>query len=153
MKKATAAHLSSLEGEFSWGNTSMEDHEAAMGKFAVNDPAESSLARLTRQLQVSGRIAIRNAGAVGQAQHSGDFDRGYGAKRHRKSAGGEAMLGPFHGLGEELKAALLTVGLEDAPSARKDERAMLEKQRAARQKKEELARTNSRTEQNRVHTI
>ena len=140
VKKATAAHLSSMEGELSWGATSDDQHEAAMGKMAVNDPAECTFAGLTRQLECFGRISLRSAGAVSQAQYNGDFGRGHSAKRHCAGSTSKAV-GVFHTLSSMMTASMLTVGLEDAPATRQDARLMLAKQRAVRQKKEELART------------
>ena len=41
----------SVEGKFSWGQTTDEEHFAFLGKMATNDPAETLFASLTRQLQ------------------------------------------------------------------------------------------------------
>ena len=38
LKKETKNYVSSLNGDKSWKNTSQADHEATMGKFAMNDP-------------------------------------------------------------------------------------------------------------------
>ena len=46
--KATADHLSSEDGKFSWGRTTGKEHEASLGRYATNNPAESPFALLTR---------------------------------------------------------------------------------------------------------
>ena len=68
IKKATSWHLSSLDGELSWGMASDDVHEAGLGKYAVNDPAERSFGLTTRQIQVAGRVDIGNAGATALAE-------------------------------------------------------------------------------------
>ena len=52
--KATSDYLSSVEGKFSWGQTTDDEHAACIGKMATNDPAESPFASLTCQLQSFG---------------------------------------------------------------------------------------------------
>ena len=46
-----------------------------MGKRAVNDPAKSSFAGTTQQLQCFGRVGLTNAGGVDQVKRNGDFNR------------------------------------------------------------------------------
>ena len=48
--KATSDYLSSVDGAFSWGQTTDEEHYACIGRMATNDPAESPFAALTRQM-------------------------------------------------------------------------------------------------------
>ena len=48
--KATSDYLTCVDGKFSWGNTSDEEHEACIGRMATNDPDESLFAALTRQM-------------------------------------------------------------------------------------------------------
>ena len=48
--KATAEHLSSMGGKFSWGDISNSIHLGGLGAMAVNDPAESSFGGTTRQI-------------------------------------------------------------------------------------------------------
>jgi len=50
-RKATVEYLSSYDGKFSWSNTKTNEHKAGLGKFAINDPAESSFGGMTRQIQ------------------------------------------------------------------------------------------------------
>ena len=40
-KKATSDYLSVIGGKFSWGETTEQEHNACLGKLAMNDPAES----------------------------------------------------------------------------------------------------------------
>ena len=72
--KATSDDLSSVEGKFSWGQTTDDEHATCIGKMAMNDPAESPFASLTRQLQSFGRVLGIHASAVGQAKINGDFE-------------------------------------------------------------------------------
>ena len=74
-KKVTSNYLSSAGGEFSWGNTTEEEHAAGIGMMATNDPAESPFAALTQQLQCFGRVMGAHASAVGHARLHGDFER------------------------------------------------------------------------------
>ena len=46
-KKGTLNYLTSVDGKFSWGNTSEEVHEAFLGKYTTNDTAETPFARPT----------------------------------------------------------------------------------------------------------
>ena len=71
--KATAQYLSSVSGEFSWGNILESTHAKGLKKMAVNDLAESSFGGTTRQIQNYGRIGLTNAGGVDQVKRNGDF--------------------------------------------------------------------------------
>ena len=66
--KATSDHLSRVSGKFSWGSTSADEHQACLGKIAVDDPAESLFGVTTRQIQCYGRVSLGNAGGVGMVQ-------------------------------------------------------------------------------------
>ena len=55
-RKATSNYLTSVEGKFSWGQTTDKEHHAFLGKMATNDPAESPFASLTHQLQSFGHF-------------------------------------------------------------------------------------------------
>ena len=143
-KKATSRHLTSTEGKLSWGNTSVEEHEASLRKMAVNDPAESIFGGTTRELHVSGRISFGHASGVAMARRNKDFWRGAGKleKRKTKDKGTKAKLegsGLFHTLSLEMREALLTMAQRDCNSEARIDRADLAAQRAARQRKEELA--------------
>ena len=52
MKKATAKHLSSMSGKYSWAETTEAEHEAGKGLMASNNPAERGHGLTTRKLQV-----------------------------------------------------------------------------------------------------
>ena len=47
-KKATSDYLTSEDGEFSWGNTTEDEHESCLGKMVTHDPAEAPFVALTR---------------------------------------------------------------------------------------------------------
>ena len=53
-KKATSDYLSSTRGKFSWGKTTEDEHYACLRKMVMNNPAESTFASLTCQLQCFG---------------------------------------------------------------------------------------------------
>ena len=134
-KKATAEHLSSAEGKFSWDMTTEEDHQMGLGKFAVNDPAESSFGGLTQMLKCFGRIALASAGGVAQARWNGDLKRQ--CTSHGKAAApGED--GIFHQLSEEMQSSLLMMCMEKIGATRAADQAALKAQREAKRRKEEL---------------
>ena len=130
-KKVTSSYLSDLDGEFSWGNTSDEEHVLGMGMMATNDPAESPFAALTQQLQSFGRIMGTHASAVGHARLHGDLDLTW-----KKGAAD----GLYHRLSEEMRWSLIELALSMSSEVRKSERKALEKQREEKQRKQELLR-------------
>ena len=136
--KATAEHLSSAAGRFCWELTTEEDHEQGLGKYVVNDPAESSFGGLTRELQCFGRIALRSAGAVAQCRWNGDLKRQRPAHGKARTAASED--GIFHRLSAKMQQSLLTMCMEDKETTRAADRAALDAQRAEKRRKEELAR-------------
>jgi hypothetical protein len=145
-KKATSRHLTSTDGKLSWGNTSIEEHTASMRKMAVNDPAESMFGGLTREVQVFGRIGLSFASGIAMSRRNRDFARGVGATetRETKTKGGKAkpeskVAGLFHSATVEMREALITMAARDYQSELAVDRADLAGQRAAKQRKEELA--------------
>ena len=74
-RKATSNYLTSVEGKFSWGQTTDEEHYAFLGKMATNDPEEILFASLTHQLQSFGRLLGIHASAVSHACMNKDFTR------------------------------------------------------------------------------
>ena len=96
--KATYDYQSSGEGKFSWGYTTLEEHQACIVMMASNDPSESPFTQLTRQLQCFGRVLGKNAGAVGNARYNGDF---------RRSSGDYKGVGAFRKLSDEMQESLL----------------------------------------------
>mmetsp|Transcript_13403 Transcript_13403/g.29103 ORF Transcript_13403/g.29103 Transcript_13403/m.29103 type:complete len:910 (+) Transcript_13403:516-3245(+) len=138
-KKATASYLSSLEGVFSWGQTSAIDHAAGMRKKASNDDAERAFGNLTSQLQFYGRVGLGSAGGVSQARANGDLSRGH-ERRSQKKKSSKGKVGTFHLLPEQMRLSLIAVAMKDAAAARKADQAALSRQRAAKQQKEKLAK-------------
>ena len=126
-KKITSSYLSSSDGEFSWGQTSDDDHVAGIGMMATNDPAESPFAALTQQIQSYGRIMGSHASAVGHARLHGDFDRG-------------KINGLYHQLPENMRSSLLELALRMSTEMRRSERKALEKQREEKQRRQETLR-------------
>ena len=145
-KKATSRHLLSADGKLSWGNTSVEEHEAGKRKMAVNNPAESAFGATTRELHCHGRIGFSECGAVAQERRNGGMARGSCTEsRKRKAEGGkQPTLGLFHRVSHEMRESLLTMAARDLPAEADVDRADLTAQRAARQRKEQLAQETGR---------
>ena len=74
-KKATSDYLTSEDNEFSWGNTTEDEHKSCLGKIATNDPAEAPFAALTRQVEQFGCTFGIHASGVGQARINGDVEQ------------------------------------------------------------------------------
>ena len=129
--KATSDYLSSTGGEFSWGKTTDEEHHACIGRMATNDPAESPFAALTRQMQQFGRLLGIHASGMGQAKFNGDFNRDYKDKTKN---------GLYHQLPPDMHNSLLKFALSIAPEVRKAEGVALDRQRAAKRRKQDLLR-------------
>ena len=144
-KKATSRHL---DGELSWGNTSLEEHAAALRKMGVNDPAESIFGAVTRELMVYGRIGFGAASGIATARRNRDFARGISKEKRKSSKKGSAAklesTGLFHSISIEMREALITMAARDNRSELAIDRADLESQRAARRCKEELASEKGR---------
>jgi hypothetical protein len=100
---ATAA---AVDGKFSWGQMSEEEHLVSKGKHATNDPAESPFAQLTRQLQCFGRVLGIHASAVGHARINGDFKQ----------------------LSSDERQSLLAYALCASPAVRREEKMQLNAQ-------------------------
>ena len=127
--KATSNYLSSIGGQFSWGKTTDEEHHACIGKMATNDPAESPFAALTRQMQQFGRLLGIHASGMGQAKFNRDFNRDFKDK---------SKNGLYHQLPADMHNSLLKFALNIAPEVRKAEGVALDRQRAAKRKKQDL---------------
>ena len=113
-----------------------------MGKRAVNDPAESSFAGTTQQLQCFGRVGLTNAGGVDQVKRNGDFNRITLVKKGKTVV--QQKLGFFHRLPEEMRISLLYMTKEYAAKTRKYDNDALEAQRAEKRRKEELMKDNNK---------
>ena len=127
--KATSDYLTCVDGKFSWGNTSDEEHEACIGRMATHDPAESPFAVLTCQMQAFGRLLGIHASAIGHARYNGDFRQDLKNPKNHCA---------FLKLPGDLHDSLLTFDLSLAPEVRKAERNALHRQRAAKERKKQL---------------
>jgi hypothetical protein len=130
-KKATSDYLSSNNGEFSWGNTTEDDHESCLGKMATNDPAEAPFAALTRQMEQFGRILGIHASGVGQARINGDFDRDLNDGNSD---------GAYYQLPVDMRASLVGFALSAAPEIHNHMSAAEKRQRCAKLTKREMLR-------------
>ena len=134
--KATSDHLSRVNGKYSWGITTEDEHQDGLGEIAVNDPAESLFGATTRQLQCYGRVSLGNAGGVSTIQFNGDLRRILPTEN--KDKGISKNNGLFHMLSTEMKNSLMLVAREDRDKLRKFDASALEDQRAEKERKEEL---------------
>ena len=127
-KKATSDYLSSVDGNFSWANTTEETHKNLIGTFATNNLADSPFASFTYQLDSCNIILGNNAAAVAQARMNGDFNR---------RVLGHKNDGTFHQLSDKLKHYLLSTALKSSERVRKEEHDTIEKQREHKRFKKE----------------
>ena len=132
-KKATSDYLSSIEGKYSWKNTTEEQHKKLLGTSATNDAAESPFAVVTENLQRFGRLTQVNAAATAHAKINGDFDR--------KILGADSD-GAFHRLPQKMKQSLIMFAVKDVPKVQETERKAIAKQREHKQKKKEALLKN-----------
>ena len=130
-RKATSNYLTSVEGKFSWGQTTDKEHHAFLGKMATNDPAESPFALLTHQLQSFGRLLGIHASAVGHARMNKDFTCKIEDCSHD---------GAYHQLSNEMRQSLLQFALNVAPAVRKSEKISLDKQRDSKRTRQDKLR-------------
>ncbi len=121
----------SVEGKFSWGQSTDEEHFLFLGKMATNDPAETPFTSLTCQLQSFGRMLRIHASAVGHARVNGDFAHGIG---------GTSKNGAYHQLSNNMHQSLLQFALNVAPIVQKSEKVALDKQRESKRKRQEELR-------------
>ena len=100
--KQTHNYLSSVDGEFSWGNTTEEEHKACLGMMATNDIAESPFGGWSQQVQQFGRLLGIHASARGIARMNKDFTRNIKQPSNN---------GLFHKLSPHMKHSLITFAL------------------------------------------
>ena len=98
-----------------------------LGKMATNDQAESSFGAVTNQMQKFTRIDIAGAAAVSDLQRN-KFLNCVGEK------------GLFHKFSDKIQISLVLTAMEDAPSTRKENRMLLNRQCKAKQLKEEITK-------------
>ena len=123
--KASYKYLSSSHCSFSYTHCPDEIKEEMKGKMATNDVAESSFGAVTNQMQTFTRIDIAGAAAVSDPRRNKFLNR-VGEK------------GLFHKFSEEIKISLVLTTMEDAPTTRKENMLLLNRQCKAKQMKEEI---------------
>ena len=138
--KATWKYLSVSGSEYSWAHCPVEVKAALLGLAATNDYCESALGGVTQVMKNGGRVNIAGAAAQSDTSRNGYLDRTSKKKKYKTKGGKkiEKKEGLFHSLNEKLRDAIIQVAIEDAPEARSENNAALEKQRQARLKKEEI---------------
>ena len=107
--KASYKYLSSSGSSFSYNHCPESIKQDMIGKMATNDPAESSFAGVTSQIQKYSRISIAGAAAISDMQRNKFFSR---------VDTGTGKVGMFHQFSEGIQSCLVRVGMEDAPSTR-----------------------------------
>ncbi len=131
-KKATSNYLSSVNGEYSWENTSTEDHEALKDRVANNDLSESAHGGTSHQINLWGRILLTNAAGMDQVRRNGNFSRC-------------DKLGSFLKLPFEMKRSLLAAAKKHSPKQRQWDRDAISRQTAEKQRK--LAEKKTKAEE------
>ena len=137
-RKATSQYLSSCMGKYSKAVIAEDDRQACMGKLAHNSMSESGHAMSTSALIEGGMITLYHAAAQGQARANADFVRGHDELIGHSKGASVKTLGTFHSLPLELRDSLIAVARENVSRTRKFYDDALERQRAARQRKEEI---------------
>ena len=138
-KKVMQKYISAFGSEFSYDHCSNKEKNATMGKMAVNDLAESSLAGVTAQLRVYRRVGMHGAAAVSDIGRNIFLDRGKATKKN-KNTQTAATKGLFHDLCEELQLTAVMVAMQYAPRTRKLNDDALSFQREMKRKKDNLAK-------------
>ena len=104
------------------GKTTNEQHKACLRKMATYDTAETPFAGLTHQIQCFGRfLGIHAAVTTNQARINGDF--------RRKDVDGNKNDGMYFVLPTKLRQFLLIMTINEAPTVRRNQAIVIEKQR------------------------
>ena len=138
--KATSKYLSSLDGSYSWKNTSPEVHKSLMGKMATNDVSEKNFATGTHELQVYGTINLDRAMAIGVSKCNNDVGRKLNIGKKTKESTTDGLL---HQLPPRMQTSLIITCMKDSLSTKQYNSDALWEQRKARKLKDELAKEKS----------
>ena len=133
--KATYKYTNQSRSEYSYNHCGDEKKRAMLGMRATNDEAESALGGATAQVQQYGRINISSAAAVSDINRNKYLQRHYALARKKESATSQGL---FHGFPDDVRQAIVSVAMEDAPSTRKQNTAAIQAQDTARREKEEM---------------
>ena len=132
--KATYKYLSISKSIYSWNYCPDHVKKAMLGKMVTNDPAESSFAGVTAQIQSYGRIDLCNAAAVSDITRNKFLSRPTTKKEIKNGS-----IGFFHTLPEELQATAVMVAMENVPATKEYNNEALSLQRKRRHEKEQFA--------------
>ena len=132
--KATHKYLSRFGKEYSWKHCPEIRKQALLGCTATNDECESSLGGTTSQIQRYGRLHISRAGGVSDIKRNAFL---YRSSKSRKDSRGTGL---FHQFPDELREAIVLVGMRDAKAQKANVNEALRLQAEARRLKEEKAK-------------
>ena len=129
--KATYKYSKASKSKFSWACCPEKTKKDFLGCKATNDEAESILGGATYQVQRYGRINLAAAGVISNARRNAFLYRPT-SKKDKKSKG------MFHQFDAILKAAIVQVGMKDAPRTHAENNEAIELQQKAKQMREEI---------------
>ena len=129
--KATYKYTKASKSKFSYACCPEQTKKDFLGCKATNDEAESSLGGATYQVQRYGRINLAAAGAISDARRNAFLYRPT-SKKDKKSKG------IFHKFDAILRAAIIQVGMKDAPRTKAVNNEAIALQQKVKQQKEEI---------------
>ena len=132
-KKATYKYTKASKSKRSWAQCPEQTKLDFIGCKATNDEAESTLGGATHQVQRYGHINLAAAGTISDARRNA-FSYRPTSNKDKKS---KVM---FHSFGKVLHAAIIKVGIKDAPRTRTVNNEAVELQQKSKQAKEEIKR-------------
>ena len=77
LKGTTQEHLSSVNGNLSWKNSSEECTHHAMNASVVNDPCESIFGVATEDITTYKNIGLTHDGGIAMVKKNGGFNTGF----------------------------------------------------------------------------
>ena len=129
--KATYKYTKASKSKFSYACCPEQTKKDFLGCKATNDEAESSLGGATYQVQRYRCINLATAGAISDARRNAFLYRPT-SKKDKKSKG------IFHQFDAILRAAIVQVGMKDAPCTKAANNEAIALQQKAKQRKEEI---------------
>lgn len=127
-KIVTSNYMTSVEGKFSWEQSTNEEHCIFLGKMATSNTAEIAIAFLTQQLQSFWLMPRINASVVGRACVNRDFTC---------DIGGTSNYGAYHQHSTERHQSLLQFTFNVALTVQMSEKISLDKQQESKRKCQE----------------
>ena len=132
-KKATYKYTKASKSKRLWEQCPEQKKLDFLGCKATNDEAESTLGGATHQMQRYGRINLAAAGAISSSRQN-SFSYRPTSNKDKKS---KSM---FRSFDKVLRAAIIKVGIKDAPRTRTVNNEAVELQQKFKQAKEDINR-------------